>query len=301
MKLYHRHQSLKFVFANLAALIFSCLLAGSVHATLLALAAPGPEGLVKTAGHAPARIPQSGLSTITIQVCLLVVVTQIMVPSLPWLARPERRLPVRLWLLVMLWIYGAVAYWILNDLVGSLAPIAGLHYDPDPMPWMALGLWFPSLVLARHAPALCFKRLAQARIYFSDLRAYALIRPVETRAVQLVGRAARPINLAELFQAPDAALYRSVIAILDARKLLKARAATPASRLGAQLDSVACSELTYQDAVAQLCRVGRKNTQAWLLGTLSGSGEVLCHSPINHCLQCSHCWRLAGSKSKPLF
>ncbi len=300
MNLYHLHKSLKFVFANLAAFIFSCLLASSVNATLLAPVAPGPEGLVKTASHAPASISPgilpSSLSTFSIQVCLLLVVTQIMVPSLPWLARPERRLQVRLWRLVMIWIYGAVAYWILDDLAGSLARIAGLHYGPDPVAWMALGMWFPSLVLARHAPALCFRRLAQARLYFLDLRAYAFIRPVETRAAQLVGRAARPINLAELFQAPDAALYRSVIAILDVRKLLKARAATPASRLGAQLDSVAGSELTYQDAVTQLCRVGRKNTQAWLLGTLTGSGEVLCQSPINHCLQCSHCWRLTGSK-----
>jgi hypothetical protein len=300
LNLYHLPKSLKFVFANLAALVFSFLLASRVNATLLAPASPRPIGLVKTAGHAQASISSdispSGLSPFSIQVGLLVVVTQIMVPSLPWLARPERRLPVRLWLLAMVWIYGAVAYGILNDLAGSLAQIAGLHYDHNPVPWIALDMWFPFLVLARHAPSLGFKRLAQAYLYFSDLRAYTFIRPVEIRAAQLVGRAARPINLTELFHTPDAVLYRSVIAILDARKLLNARAATPASMLGAQLDSVADPDLTYQDAVTQLCRVGRKNTQAWLLGRLSGSGEVLCHSPINHCLQCSHCWRLASSK-----
>jgi hypothetical protein len=217
------------------------------------------------AGILPGLPRVSVLADLLFNAFILLIVTQIALPSIRWAHQHEQQRPMRLRFSVMWGMHVIVGLWMLGGITESLVLLAGGHAD--------YGLFFLFLMIvgmvafttSHLMPAAYFVYGVRAMDYCADLLTFGLVRFVEICAARWTGRNLRSIPTTEVLIAPALAMYKSVIAIFDARKLLKVQSTLPPRILGTQLDTVARPELEYAEIVRRLRRIGLEEFR-FLLG-----------------------------------
>jgi hypothetical protein len=193
-----------------------------------------------------------------LDIFLLVVIIQVGFPSVRWSSQQEKQAPLRLRILLMPIFLFAFSILLANDLAYAL--LMGINWE-----WplfnaiflIGVSAFCLTFILVFCVPKVGFVYLIRVGNYLSDLLAFVFIRAVELQAAKWIGRQPIRLRIADVVHMPSVAVYRSVIAIFDGRKSLKARTAILAQTLGQKLDPIACPELEYPEIVAQLCQIGQ--------------------------------------------
>lgn len=199
--------------------------------------------------------PSSSPSIFLYLAFVLVIVARINLPALMWAHHHERQRPMRLRFLVMWVPQLAVAAWALASVAQHLALGIGYFFNFTPIYIFLMASFTITFIAAYLLPVSYFVRLAQALNYLAGLQTFVFIRLAEKRIVQLLGREALPIRKAEFLKTPEQSIYRTVIAILDARKSLKENTLPP-QQVIAKLDAAACPQLSYPEVVEHLRQIG---------------------------------------------
>ena len=188
---------------------------------------------------------------------VLLATVHTILPALIWLRVDEKHVPMRLQLSFLILMYQIFVVWMVNALLQSFSIALGWAFRPlDTLYPLIVGGFAVAFMAAFFAPPPLYRRLAKWQYYFSNLSAFILLRIVEMKTCRYTASEPSSIGLREAVGQPDAAVYRSTIAILDARKLLKLQASHTARRLGNRLDLAAKPDITYSQVVARLRRIG---------------------------------------------
>lgn len=209
---------------------------------------------------------------------LLLLAVRVGLPATAWALRQERHRPMRARFLAMLAMHGTTAVWMLVGILENLiAALGGRDLRATPVYAVLSVAGGTFFVLAFLAPASHFVHLVRAADHMKDLASFAILRAVEWRAAQWMGREARRLRWVEALRSPGDAVYLSLIATLDARKVLKGHAHPQAQWLGRQLDAAACPEMEYAATVRAARRVGQ--AMAWRLLTGVGAPDRVRGAP----------------------
>jgi hypothetical protein len=187
---------------------------------------------------------------------LLVILGRIVLPAYVWAWRHEQQRPMRLRLQSIAGMHGFVVVWLLIGTGDAAASTFGIALDLTPV-YVTLGVFITLLFAAHFAPPSFFVDLAQRLDYPDEVLTYLDIRKVQVRAARLVNWRLIRLGWQDVLRDPAKAVYRSVVAIFDMRKLLKQCDHPDAQALSRQLDAVAKPDLEYDDIVRRLREIGR--------------------------------------------
>ncbi len=207
-------------------------------------------------GILPTLSPMSVLADLFFNVYMELLVVLIVFPSLAAALRQERQRPMRLRFYVMWSMHAMIAVWMLTGIVESLLIITGWRVNFAAFYILLMSAGFLAFTASYLMPASYFVQAVRALDYLTDLWTFGLVRILEINAAQWTGRDLLPIGAAEVLMTPASAVYKSIIAIFDARKLLQAQNAIPPRILATQLETVARPELEYPEIVGRLREIG---------------------------------------------
>jgi hypothetical protein len=206
---------------------------------------------------------RTALADIFFDFYLLLLLTRVSGPAFAWAYTQERRRPMRLRFLVMLVMYSGIAAWMVTGIVEAGSDVLGFTIDYSPFYTALVVTLVPMFVAAHLLPVKYFVAGVRAVDYVTDLVTFLAVRLVEAQTAQWTGRPIIVLGGARhILRAPQVAVYRSLIACLDGRNLVKASGSPAARRLAQQLDWAARPELDYEETVARVRLIGFARTIA---------------------------------------
>lgn len=216
-------------------------------------------------GIASGKMIESGVMSWDIFISLLLdyavflMVVRVGIPSFVWAWRHERQRPMRLRFAVMVAVHAGIGVWKATAVLETVIVALGHAYNFAPL-YSFLAIFCTMTFVASHLmPAGFFMRLTMLQDYLSDLITFTFIRALECQTARLTGRQAAALGGGgTVLHSPAVAVYRSVIAVLDTRKLLKTQTHPLAQKLSEKLDAVTYPDLDYSEVISGLRQVGKE-------------------------------------------
>jgi hypothetical protein len=223
--------------------------------------------LVWTVGLGHLKLPNilqtSLLGDVVFNYLILLLVARIGLPAFVWAWQQERQRPMRLRFQAMMATHVGIGLWSLTGILEALSLTVGWPFQLASV-YNTLAIYCAIVfTLSYLMPAQNYVAIAQALDYLSDLRAFLYIRVLENTVSRYTGRRLIQLSVSDVIRAPAAAVYRSVIAIFDGRKLLQIQPDLPARILATQLETAARADLEYPEVVRCLARLGQERVGRW--------------------------------------
>jgi len=190
---------------------------------------------------------------------ILTLTTRLAIPSFIWAWQQDSQEPMRLRFLIILVFHIIVAVWVLTGIVESALLTMGVPLDFT-FAYTCLGILLGMTFPAHFVPMQYFVLMTRALSYLVSLWEFLCILALEASVNQWAGRDSTIPGLRNVLKSPGEEIYWGVIAIFDARKLLKRRAKVSSEirrTIGEQLDRIVQLDPEYPDLVRELSRIGQ--------------------------------------------
>jgi hypothetical protein len=199
----------------------------------------------------------STLPDLVFDYSLLVLNSRVLLPAFAWAAQHEQQRAMRLRFVVTLGVHIVITLWMITGLTEATMIVFAAGAD-FALVYVLLAVVGPVLCIAAYlVPASYFVSAIQMLDHASQLLTFVFVHHLELRVAQLSGEGSIPRGAREILTMPSTAIYRSVIATFDLRKLLRTQPSQGAQILAARLDAVARPELEYPQVVQRLRQIGR--------------------------------------------
>lgn len=197
---------------------------------------------------------------------ILTVTVRVVIPALEWSLAHEAQRPMRWRLSLMNLTQAGVVTWMAVGIIEGLSLTVGHRPLPPVVYGAPLTVIVPSFIVGYLMPATLFVRAIRVYEYGRSLGHLLAVRALEAHAALYTQRAVVPLAWPDILRRPGWALYRTTIAVCDARKLLEQAPGGPGAALARRLRILAESDLDADRLVAHLSSIGRGYALAWLLG-----------------------------------
>jgi hypothetical protein len=202
--------------------------------------------------------PKGLVPDLVFNVVIVTLIMRVVIPSFIWAWQHDGQEPMRLRFLFILVFHLVVAVWVLTKTAEDMLLALGISLD-FAFAYTGLGILLGISFPAHFVPMQYFVLMSRALNCVVSLWDFLCILVLEASVNQWIGRVSLLPRFKNVLKSPGEEIYWCVIAIFDARKLLKwqAQVSSEMRTIGEQLDRVVQLDPEYPDLVRELSRIGQ--------------------------------------------